>query len=295
MFKLPSAAADLLILSLLAWWIRRTGGRSFQLAIYAWNPLVIVEFAASGHNDSLAILAVLAAVFVMSRGRWAVSTALLAAGALVKFFPAALFPLWLRRMQWPGSWRAWRAVLAGAAVAVVCAWPYRAAWPAVLGHLAYFASRWHHNNASLYALLSWLAGPAALQDPQVAIPPGTAFHDFAAGLGLGVVAGIALWAAARQLDPLRAAYLIFGAALLLAPNAFPWYFTWMVPLLVFFPHPAWLLLTVLQFLSYHVLIDYQAFGIWRFQPQMLWLTYGPFYAWLAVALLRRTEGAGFQR
>lgn len=295
LFKLPSAAADLLILFLLAWWIRRTGGRSFQLAIYAWNPLVIVEFAGSGHNDSLALLAVLAAAFVITRGRWAASTVLLTAGALVKFFPATLFPLWLRRMQWPRSARAWRAVLAAAAVAVLCAWPYRAAWPAVLDNLAYFESRWHHNNASLYAVLSWLADPAAPQDPQVAIPPGAAFHDFAAGLGLGVVAGLALWAAARKLDPLRAAYLIFGAALLLAPNAFPWYFTWMVPLLVFFPHPAWLLLTVLQFLSYHVLIDYQAFGTWRFQPPMLWLTYSPFYAWLAAALLLRTGEASFRR
>ncbi len=294
-YKLPFVAADLLTVFLLAWWIRRTGGRNFQLAVYAWNPLVIVEFAASGHNDSLAIAAVLTATIVIIRGRWAVSTSLLTAGTLVKFFPTVLLPLWLRRMDWPRSGRAWRAILAAAAVAVICAWPYRAAWPEILDSLAYYESRWHHNNASLYAALSWFAEPAAPQDPQVAIPPGATFHDFAGGLGMGIVAGVALWAAARKLDLLRAAYLLFGAALLLAPNAFPWYFTWMVPLLVFFPHPAWLLLTVLQFLSYHVLIDYQAAGTWFFRPEMLWLTYGPFYAWLVAASLLGGRSASARR
>ncbi|MCL6565096.1 MAG: glycosyltransferase 87 family protein [Acidobacteriia bacterium] len=285
-FKLPALAGDLFLLCLLAWWIRTTGGRSVQLAIYAWNPLVVVEFAASGHYDALAVAAVLAAILVLARSRQTVSAVLFAAGVLLKWFPATLLPLWLRRLDWPRSRRAWQALAAAALLSLLCAWPYRAAWPEVLDVLAYFESRWHHNNASLYALLTWLADPAAPQDPQVAIPPGAAFHDLAAGLGLGVVAGIALWAAARKLDVLHAAYLLFGATLLFAPNAFPWYFTWMVPLLVFFPHPAWLLLTVLQFLSYHVLIDYQASGVWRFQPQMLWLVYGPFYAWLAAAGLR---------
>jgi alpha-1,6-mannosyltransferase len=285
LFKLPAFLGDLVLLTLLAWWIRSTGGRSVQLAIYAWNPLVLVEFAASGHFDALAIAVVLAARFVLTRGRQTVSTVLLAAGVLLKWFPVMLLPLWLRRIGGPRT-QAWPAVTAAALLTALCAWPYRAAWPEVLDVLTYFESRWHHNNASLYALLTWLADPAAPQDPQVAIPPGTASHEFAAGLGFGIVAGLALWVAVRKLDVLRAAYLLFGAALLLAPNAFPWYFTWMVPLLVFFPNPAWLLLTVLQFLSYHVLIPYQAFGVWRFQPQMLWLVYGPFYAWLAATQLR---------
>ena len=66
-----------------------------------------------------------------------------------------------------------------------------------------------------------------------------------------------------------------------APNTYSWYFTWIVPLLCFFPSPAWLLLTILQFLSYKVLIEYQINGIWHFDPYFQWLTYAPFYALLA--------------
>jgi hypothetical protein len=61
-----------------------------------------------------------------------------------------------------------------------------------------------------------------------------------------------------------------------------------VPILCFFPSPAWLLLTILQFLSYKVLIEYQINGIWHFDPFFQWLTYAPFYALLVgEALLNR--------
>ena len=264
LFKLPFLAADLFLVGLLAGWVRSTGGGNALVALYAWNPLVVVEFAASGHNDALATAGVVAACLMILRGRGTLSTLLLTAATLVKFFPAVLFPLWLQRTNWPRARWSWINLGLAATLAAACAWPYRSAWRTVLESLAYYESRWQMNNASLYALLAWFSGS----------------RDVAAGIGVGVVAGLALWAAARRLDAIRAAYLLFGAMLMLAPNSFSWYFTWMVPLLVFFPNPAWLLLTVLQFLSYHVLIDYYATGVWHFRNEMLWLTYGPFYALL---------------
>lgn len=276
-FKLPFFAADLLTVFLLAGWLRSTGARNFQLAIYAWNPLVIVEFAGSGHSDALALAAVVAAIGII-RSREMLSTLLLAAGALFKSFPILLFPVWLRRAGWPRAARAWGNGLAAAALALVCTWPYRAALGQIPANMAYFESRWRNNNASLYAVLTWFS-----RSPEVA-----------AGIGVGVAAGLALWAAARGLEPARAAYLIVGAILLFSPNAYSWYFTWMVPLLCFFPNPAWLLLTILQFLSYHVLIDYQILGTWHWNPKMVFLTYAPFYALLLWQQIRRRRH-GVQR
>jgi hypothetical protein len=46
----------------------------------------------------------------------------------------------------------------------------------------------------------------------------------------------------------------------------------------------------LQFLSYHVLIDYAAFVRFEFQPLFLWLTYGPSYAILLWQVFRRSGG-----
>ncbi len=165
---------------------------------------------------------------------------------------------------WLGDHFGWRSAFWAALLAAACVWPYRSAWPKILDVLAYYDARWQNYHASLYAVFAWFSGS----------------HDFAAGLGIGVVVGMALWLAARRADPVRAAYLLVGAILMLAPNGYSWYFTWIVPLLCFYPNPAWLLLTVLQFLSYNVLIGFQATGRWHFDPFFQWLTYGPFYALL---------------
>ena len=66
-----------------------------------------------------------------------------------------------------------------------------------------------------------------------------------------------------------------------------WYFTWIIPFLCFIPNPAWLLLTILQFLSYHVLIEYYALNTWHWRTEMVWLTYGPFYAMLLWEMIRK--------
>jgi alpha-1,6-mannosyltransferase len=274
-FKLPFVLADILLLALLAFWVRRTRAANVRLAIYAWNPLVVVEFAASGHNDALALAAVVAAAFLIIGRREVMSTLALAAAALAKAFPVVLFPLWLAETARNRSWRrAGLGLLAAAGLAALCAWPYRAALGQVPATLADYQARWGGNNASLYALVLWASRTQAL----------------AAGLGAGVIAGLALWVAARRIEPARAAFLLFGTILLFSPNSFSWYFTWVVPFLAILPWSAattaWLLITVLEFLSYHVLIDYRALGVWHFRPLMLWLEYAPFYAWLLWAGFR---------
>lgn len=268
-FKLPFFLADVLSVFLLAALLRRSDHREFRLAIYAWNPLVIVEFAGTGHSDALAIAAVLAAVLLV-RSRIGLSTLMLAAAALLKVFPVLLFPLWLRRAGWPRTWRSWSAGIASAALGIACFWPFRAALEKIPATLAYFTAHWQNNNASLWPALNAFSG----------------MPEWASGIGQGIVMGIALWAAARRIAPERAAYLIFGAVLLLTTNAYPWYFTWIIPFLCFFPNPAWLLLTILQFLSYHVLIGYGILHEWHWSPLMIALEYAPFYAWLAWDVIR---------
>ena len=268
-FKLPMELCDILVMILLTVWLRAEGGRAYQLAIYAWNPLVIVEFAGSGHSDALALAALIAA-FVIIKSRRTLSTLLLATATLLKSFPILLFPLWLRRNGWPRSTRAWLEGAAAAALALICAWPYRAALHQIPITMATFEQNWQDNNASLYTLLKIFSGS----------------HEFAAGIGVGVTVGLAIWTALRKIEPTRAAFLIIGSILIFSPNAYPWYFTWIIPFLCFRPNPAWLLLTILQFLSYKVLIEYQDYGIFNFDPRYLALTYIPFYAVLLWQVLR---------
>jgi alpha-1,6-mannosyltransferase len=259
-FKLLIFGADLLVVLLLAAWLRQAGGRNYQLAVYAWSPLVVVEFAGSGHSDALA-LAALVAAYLAVRRHPTFSTVLLGAAALFKSFPVMLFPAWLRKQGWPKTWSSWIGGAGAAALAVASAWDYRAALGKIPATIAYYASHWENNNASLYALLRACVHSAPAAE----------------NLATAAAAIVALWAARRGVDLLRAGYWIIGAILLFSPNAYSWYFTWIIPFLCFFPNPAWLLLTILQFLSYHVLVNYGILGMWRFEPRMEALIYLPFY------------------
>jgi alpha-1,6-mannosyltransferase len=294
LFKLPFLLADLAVAAMLAGWIRSTGGRNYQVAIYAWNPLVLVEFSSSGHNDALAIAGVVATLMIIRRFP-VMSTVTLTAGALCKAFPAVLLPLALVRAIWPASSKnpvamAGKPAEAGSqakagglrflygsfaaggsvALATLCVWPYRHGWREFLGMLHAYQLIFRNYHSSVYPVLLWFSGS----------------HEIAAGVGEGVVLGLSLWLALRRVDPTRAAFLLIGTVLLFAPNGYPWYFTWIVPLLCFYPSPAWLLLTILEFLSYKIFIDYRVLGVWHFDPLFQWLCYAPFYALLGWRFLR---------
>ncbi len=263
-FKAPFAAADVLVVLLLAWIFREDKNRMFRVAVYAWNPLVIVEFAGSGHNDVLALLGIVVGLALVKR-RPALAIVPVALGTMAKAFPAVLLPVWIRNAGWPekrAGW--WAAGLAGVACLVMTL-PYWHALGALRANLTYYEATWKNYHASLYTLLDWLTGGRT---------------RFPAMVSVAAIWGVALWLAWKRAEPARAAYLLIGTSLAFWPNGYSWYFTWIVPLLCFFPNPAWLMLTVLQFLSYNVLIGYGILGQFQFNPFMQWLVYAPFYVLL---------------
>ncbi len=82
--------------------------------LFAWNPPVLFEIAGNAHNDGLMLMTILLAVYFYVTRRYATALVALVAGALVKFLPAALIPLFLvgalRRLP-PG--RRWSFLVAG--------------------------------------------------------------------------------------------------------------------------------------------------------------------------------------
>ncbi len=60
--------------------------------VYLWNPLIVVEFAAEGHNDALMILCVLASLLFTVAVRPALSVVGVVLGVLVKYLPVIFAP-----------------------------------------------------------------------------------------------------------------------------------------------------------------------------------------------------------
>jgi hypothetical protein len=252
-------AADVAAIACLARLLRRRGLPPARALLYAWNPLVIVEVAWSGHVEpaGVALLLVGAAAIIQKRP---VRGALAVAGAgLVKVLPwALLIPLWRRFPP--------RAVAAAAALGLAAYWPFRGAGPALASGLGEYARRWEGNGAlfpvvraAIAALdpVPWLKEAIAFLHARLpaAVPVDLLYPwAYPPALARGACAllalAAALWVARRVADPLRAIYLTIGAALLLSPTMHPWYLLWIIPWLAFFPSRAWLLLTGLAPLTY---------------------------------------------
>ena len=217
-FKLLIVAFDLGAVWLLAGICRRLGTGDFPLVAYAWCPLVIKEFAGSGHLDAVLVFLVVAALrYVESWGRVP-----LALAVLVKPTPLVLVPAFLKRLGWRGV------ILPVAALALIASDPPE-------GMKAY-AAEWTFNPALARLLpLHRLA--------EVLFP-------------LAAVGLVALLLYRKDDGSPQALYRqrlwLFGTFLLCTPMLAPWYLTWILPFAVIRRAWFWLALSGSIFLSYHV-------------------------------------------
>jgi alpha-1,6-mannosyltransferase len=94
-YRLVSNLAQLLNVGLFALLIRKLQApRPLSLLLlFAWNPLLLFEFAASGHNDSLMMSFVLLAMLLAAQRVYWLAVLALAAGALIKVTAVLLLPL----------------------------------------------------------------------------------------------------------------------------------------------------------------------------------------------------------
>jgi hypothetical protein len=271
LFKLPFAALELAVGAAVLQLLRAAGAPQAWLLIYLWSPLIVVEFWAQGHNDSLAVLFVVLALAAASRERWTWAFASLSLAALSKFWPAVLFPFFLLQRREKRWILRWKPALVALPLALAVSWPYRDGIANVTELLRGFVGGWR-NNDSLYGLIYQFSA-----------------EDFQRGTTLVtrllVAALAALWT--LQLPLAKAAKWAVVLILLFSANCFPWYLSWLVPLLALYPGAPLLLWTALVVLSYQVLIGYQALGVWEDSGQMRLLEYLPVYSLLGGVFLAR--------
>ena len=249
-----------------------------RVIFYAWNPLVITSFAASGHYDSLAIFTLLVMLLFTIKGRPVLATVFLAASFLSKFFALILLPFVWRAglnesLKGGGLLRKFSphaGLFAGLVLAAYLPFFMMSDFMtdnAVFSGLDHFV---HHfeNNDGLFRLLRW-CGNSHMQ------------AQFVAGFFLlGIIAVLLK----KKTDLFQAALVLTAALVLFSPNAFPWYFTWSIPFLCFYPNAPWLLMSITAVLGYAPVIEYEVLGIYRDTPLILWLEYGPVFV-LGIGLL----------
>jgi hypothetical protein len=227
---------DLVTIGVLIRLLKANGHDPERVVLYAWSPLVVFEFAGSGHVDALMLPFLLLALQARLAARPGSAGVLLGLATLIKLYPAVLFPALYspRERRFPIGF--------GAAL-VLGYLPYVAgAGTRVLGYLPEYFGPWEDFNGGLRYFLT------------LALSPLTAS---ARSIALGLCAILLLWVALVVIrrsavdHPIQRASYMMSAYLLLVPTTFhPWYVIWLLPCLCFYPSWGWLYLSGAIALSY---------------------------------------------
>jgi alpha-1,6-mannosyltransferase len=179
------------------------GQRAHLVLAFAWNPLLAVEVAGSGHIDIVgALLLVVSGAALVRRWRATAAVALGLAIA-VKFLPVVLLPLYWKRV------RIRDAALAAPVVGLLYL-PFLNHGRIPIGSLGTYVQSFRFNGP-VFAALDRVAPPQVL-------------------VGLAVLVG-----SAPEPSPDTLSWPMFAwpmaASLLCAPVVFPWYLLWLLPFL----------------------------------------------------------------
>lgn len=294
LFKLLGLAAHLANAALIWAILGRLAPRRQLIGtvLYAWSPLSLLEFCASGHNDAVMLTFLLLAVYCLVRG-W-VPAGMVAFGLSVatKYVPLILLPFYLvlviRQQRARGT--AWRAIVIALAwrlgivlaVMIATTLPYWAG-PSTLGALLFSPPAQQLNNSLLEAIswpLRWLAQGAGLAAD-------TARNVVDTGLKLIALGAFAvLWLRElRRPTTLETMLAAWGWALvwyvLVASGWFwPWYVTWALAVVTLLPWRGltsltlWLAggaLTLYAFLPLHSAGIYGFRSVVAFAPAVVYL------------------------
>jgi len=203
------------------------------LVLYAWSPLVLKEFSNSLHVDVLAVFFLTAFIYFAIRSKPYGAFASLALVTGAKWFGVILLPLYFIWICRKDTTRAIWGMVGFFAILTLVYLPFASAGEKLFEGLGVFAKDWQVNEG-FYNVVE--VGVASL--PFV--------PDHLMGLGARVTClvllGVMMLGAMRWLRDKEDIRLFFKACLIvmssvffLAPTGNPWYFTWVLPFLVFYP------------------------------------------------------------
>ena len=225
------AVFEALTIAALIGWLRCDNLPASRVIIYAWHPLPIWEFASQAHIDAAATALIAIGIWAAVTKRQGLLGFAFGLAALVKYFPVVLLPALWRRWDW-------RMPAALVATIVVFYLPYiREAGLGVLGFLG------KHLDSEGYRA-GWGFHPVwLLRDFSIADPPSSAYIAVAMVILFALAAWAFFFRGRDEIKP-EAIALIGAAFVFFTSPHYPWYFGFLVALLVRVPHPALFAMTI---------------------------------------------------
>jgi glycosyl transferase family 87 len=205
--KVAFVICDFAIVLILLDVLRRSGQGTHWVLAYAWNPLLAVEVAGSGHIDIVGVLLLLVSAAALAR-RWrAVAALAFGLAVAVKLLPIVLLPFYWKRVRIRDG------VLAVVVVALLYV-PFLNHGRIPIGSLGTYVQSFRFNGP-VFATLERVTAPQVVA-------------------GLAVLAGFltATWMRRRSAESSSDGFAWpMAASLLCAPAVYPWYLLWLLPFL----------------------------------------------------------------
>jgi len=205
--KVAFVACELGIVLVLLDVLRVSRQATHWVLAFAWNPLLAIEVAGSGHIDIVGVLLLVVSVAALGRGRRAVAAVAFGLAVAVKFLPIVIAPLYWRRLRI-------RDVFLSASVYGTLYLPFLEHGRIQIGSLGTYVQSFRFNGP-LFAALERVTTPQVVA-------------------GLAVLVGflIAFWLRIKSAAWSSDAFAWpMAASLLIAPVVYPWYLLWLLPFL----------------------------------------------------------------
>lgn len=262
LMKTVLALLDIATIFIVLRWLRATGRSDWLFLGYAWNPLVILEIAHSGHIDGLGVFWIALCAYWMARRRTALAAMAYTLAVATKLLPIVLAPLFIGRVK-P------RDIAIGAGALLVLYVPFLTAGvvpvgavPNVVEHIRF--------NSPIFRPLAWAVTPTG-------------------AAAFALLAGLCAAARARRTldmdDPAAWAWPM-AITLACAPVIYPWYLLFFAPFLLTtstFPLSVW----TWTVLPVYLVWEWAQFGArWRVPGWLMTVEYGAVAIALLVLLIR---------
>jgi alpha-1,6-mannosyltransferase len=258
--------ADACSVALLLLLLRHLDINRCHVLLYAWNPLVVVELALSGHLDGVMLPFLLGAVLLTLKQRSRPAGLLLGLATLIKLYPAILLPVLYRK-------RSQQLLVVWAVTLGLGYLLYLGAGSQVAGYLPGYLGPGEEFNLGLRQMLLYILG-FVTDAPHRTVLWLTSF--------VLLLAAVQCLRSDRQTSRHLLGWAVGMIALyllLVSPSVHPWYLVWLVALASVIPTwstPGWL------YWSWSVYLDILAYlpGLDGYAHWIRFAEYGPLFLWL---------------